>query len=210
MSYIHETQHNLARVQSRRKFAIWLFGICFMPAFFFTKPHFEVGSWQRQWIEDIGAVLIFAAILGRAWCIMYIGGRKTSTLVTAGPYSVMRNPLYFFSFIAAAGLGAQTGSVMLALFVALAAYMIFLPVVLREEAGLSRVHGPGYDAYRHSVPRFFPRPALWRDVVALAVDPGIWRRTVLDGIIFILLIPLVRVLARGQTTLLDLPRVTLY
>jgi len=210
MSQVHDTQRSLARVQSRRKTKIWLAGIIFMPMSFFTAPYFQSGTWERSWIEGFGAVLIFAAILGRAWCILYIGGRKTSSLITVGPYSVMRNPLYFFSFIAVAGLGTQTGSIAMALFMLLGAYAIFLPVVLHEEAGLSRVHEAAYDAYCHSVPRFFPRLGLWRDADVLTVDPAIWRRTVLDGMIFVLLIPAIRVLVQGQTVLLDVPQVTLY
>ncbi len=47
--------------------------------------------------------------------LLRIGGRKILELVTDGPYSIMRNPLYVFSVIRVAGIGAQAGSVTIAL-----------------------------------------------------------------------------------------------
>ncbi|WP_160113667.1 methyltransferase family protein [Phyllobacterium salinisoli] len=207
MPDIQAVQSHLNRVQLRRKAVIWWISTCFLPVIFFTTAHFKAGSWQRDWIEDFGALLIFIAILGRAWCTLYIGGKKTVALVTSGPYSVSRNPLYFFSFVAVAGLGLQTGSISMAAFMTLAAYLVFLPVVLREEAGLSTAHGAHYEAYRNSVPRFLPRPSLWRDEDVVTVSPGMLRRTIVDGMVFVLLAFLVRVLLR---LLPDLPQVTLY
>ncbi|WP_420963158.1 methyltransferase family protein [Brucella sp. IR073] len=207
MPDIQAVQSHLNRVQLRRKAAIWWISICFLPAIFFTTAHFKAGTWQRDWIEDFGALLIFVAILGRAWCTLYIGGKKTVALVKSGPYSISRNPLYFFSFVAVAGLGLQTGSISMAAFMTLMAYLIFLPVVLSEEAGLSSAHGAQYEAYRNAVPRFFPRPNLWQDGDSITANPGMLRRTIADGMVFVLLAFLIRGLLR---LLPDLPRVTLY
>ena len=49
------------------------------------------------------------------WSSLYIAGRKGRELVTVGPYSTCRNPLYFFSIVGAAGMGAQSGSLTLGL-----------------------------------------------------------------------------------------------
>ena len=53
----------------------------------------------------MGIILAGIAALGRLWCSLYIAGYKTDTLITEGPYSMCRNPLYFFSFIGALGVG---------------------------------------------------------------------------------------------------------
>ncbi|PRD44025.1 isoprenylcysteine carboxylmethyltransferase family protein [Phyllobacterium phragmitis] len=210
MTDIQAVQSYLAQVQSRRKVMIWCISLCFAPVILFTAATFKLGSWQRDLVEGAGSILLFVAILGRAWCTLYIGGRKTVVLVNSGPYSITRNPLYFFSFVAAAGLGAQTGSISIAIFMALLGYVIFLPVVFREEAALSSAHGQSYDAYRRAVPRFLPRPALWRDIDSVAVDPRILRRTIADGMIFVLLALLVRALMYWKQSLPDLPQVILY
>ena len=46
----------------------------------------------------MGAVLVGVASMGRLWCSLYIAGYKTEILVTEGPYSITRNPLYFLVY----------------------------------------------------------------------------------------------------------------
>ena len=55
-----------------------------------------------------GCVLVGIASFGRLWCSLYIAGYKDATLVCLGPYSMSRNPLYFFSLIGGAGVGLST------------------------------------------------------------------------------------------------------
>ena len=50
-------------------------------------------------LETGGVILILVCIVGRTWCTLYIGGNKKRELITAGPYSVVRNPLYVFTSI---------------------------------------------------------------------------------------------------------------
>lgn len=210
MSTTPTPTQDLARTQSRRKTKIRIAVLLFSPALLFTTGVFEPGSWQREALEGIGVLMVFTAILGRAWSTLYIGGRKIDHLVTAGPYSVTRNPLYLFSFVAVLGLGLQTGSITIALGLLLIAYAVFWPVVLREEAALHEIHGAPFEIYRNSVPRFAPRWALWKDAVRLEIDPHRLRQTVLDGLIMLALIPLIRSLGWLQASIPDLPVLALF
>ena len=98
-------------------------------------------------VEWIGIALLFLCILGRTWTSMYIGGRKIEELVQAGPYSICRNPLYLFSVLGAAGVGAQSGSIILAFFCALSAYIVFSFVISQEERVLEVRHRSQFIAY---------------------------------------------------------------
>ncbi|PSJ53087.1 methyltransferase family protein [Kumtagia ephedrae] len=149
-----------------------------------------VGSPERRNdIEMVGVALIVIGIVGRLWCTLYIGDRKAAELVVHGPYSVSRNPLYFFSSIAAAGVGAQTGSITLSFLFFVASTMIFRIVILREERYLQDAFGAAYSAYTADVPRFWPWPARYRDVPALSVSTGCIYGTFRDGLIFFVAMP---------------------
>src|SRR5690606_14637614 len=114
-------------------------------------------------IEMIGIVLIVIGIAGRLWSTLYIGGRKSVSVVTDGPYSITRNPLYVFSSIAAVGVGAQMGSITAMIGFGVACAAAFHVVILREEKYLLANLGPEYRHYMETVPRFFPKLSLYRE-----------------------------------------------
>ena len=139
-------------------------------------------------------LLIVICIIGRTWCSLYIGGRKDTELVTLGPYSISRNPLYFFSTIGAAGIGAQFGSVVLAVIAALISIAIFCLVIRQEEQLLSDLHGAPYDDYRQRVPFLVPRLSLWKDADVLEVRPPRIVMTFIDASLMLLAAPISEVI----------------
>jgi hypothetical protein len=129
-------------------------------------------------------------VLGRAWCSAYIGGRKKYELIALGPYSVVRNPLYVFSFIGVAGIGFASGTVtfLVVLTALFAAY--YRVVVAREEAFLASGFGEKFASYRARVPRWIPDFSLWQDAEEIAVKPRFLLITLRDSAIFLLAFPL--------------------
>jgi protein-S-isoprenylcysteine O-methyltransferase Ste14 len=155
------------------------------------------GPWH-EWVERTGLAAIVFSIVGRAWCSLYIGGRKKAEIVDRGPYSVSRNPLYVFSFIGAFGIGAQTGSVTVAMLFVAAAVWIFVQTVRREEGFLSREFGEIYARYVERTPRFGPDFRLWRDEPELTVRPEFFLTTIRDGLMLLVAIPVFELIDRGQ------------
>ncbi|UIJ72680.1 isoprenylcysteine carboxylmethyltransferase family protein [Aurantimonas sp. HBX-1] len=173
----------------RRKTTIWIVVGTLGPLLVLTTGSAQPGSLYRESLEAAGIMLIVAGILGRTWCTLYLGGRKPRTLVADGPYSVSRNPLYLFAFVAAAGLGAQSGSLIVAgLFVG-GVYAILMPAVRHEEIALRALFGAAFDAYRRHVPRFLPRLSQWQDAPIVMIDPKHYRQTALDGLILLAFVP---------------------
>lgn len=153
---------------------------------------FVASAWTgkpAELIEAFGIIFICAAILGRLWCTLYIGGRKSDLVVSAGPYSIMRNPLYFFSAIGALGVGAQSGSIIVALSFALLCIAAFHIVIRREERFLAGQFGADYQCYLARVPRFWPNPRLFRDDPVLSVHPKRLYVTLMDGLVFFAAVP---------------------
>jgi protein-S-isoprenylcysteine O-methyltransferase Ste14 len=165
---------------------------------------FASSAWANQYahsfIEAFGTAFIGLAILGRLWCTLYIGGRKAGEIVSAGPYSVMRNPLYFFSAIGAIGVGAQSGSIVIALVTGAFCVAAFMIVIRREERFLSEQFGAGYGQYLARVPRFFPNPKLFRDESVLEVLPARVYSTFIDGLVFFVAVPAFEVIEYMQQT----------
>ena len=176
-------------VQTVRK--IVLYALIAVGVFIFavTASVHPSGGAAHEMIEWTGIVLIVICILGRTWASLYIGGRKIEEFVQTGPYSVTRNPLYFFSFLDAAGVGAQVGSIVLGLICALLAYVVFYVVVRREEHVLSARYGKPYHDYLASVPRFIPNPSLWHDEPTLTIRPPRVLMTFADALVFLLAVP---------------------
>jgi len=153
---------------------------------------FGTSRWShqgRETIQWIGLGLIGVCIGGRTWCALYIGGRKTSALVTTGPYSLCRNPLYLFSAIGAVGVGAQLGAVSIAVLAGLLAWAAHVPEVLQEERLLLLEHGDRYRGYLARVPRFLPRLDGWRNVPRLEVCRRAVTRTFVDACYFLAAAP---------------------
>ncbi|WP_322995091.1 isoprenylcysteine carboxylmethyltransferase family protein [Castellaniella sp.] len=189
---------HLARAQVRRRHALGWLAAMAMCSLLWIDSAWPEASIQNQGLEWLGLALIFLAVLGRAACMLYVGGRKGSDLVADGPYSISRNPLYVFSMLAVLGIGLQTGSLTIGLGFTAVAYLIFRWIVREEEILLSLAFGKDFDAYCKTVPRFFPRFSLWQSPQRVIVDlPGIWR-TVRDALPYFLAVPVFELIEAAQ------------
>ena len=189
---------DLATVQKLRKVAV---GIALLGLIALSVVSQSIGGVDGRWhetVETIGLAAIVLSIVGRAWCTLYIGGRKKAEIVDRGPYSISRNPLYVFSFIGAFGIGAQSGSLTIAAAFVAIAMLVFRFTVLREEAFLLREFGESYARFQARTPRFWPRFALWRDADELTIRPSLFLLTIRDGLVLLLAIPLFELIDAGQ------------
>ncbi|WP_442581577.1 methyltransferase family protein [Mesorhizobium sp. ASY16-5R] len=145
-------------------------------------------------IEKIGVALVLLCVVGRMWSILYIGSRKNRDLVTVGPYSMTRNPLYFFSVVGAMGIGLFIGSLVVTLVLGLAAYLVLVVTAGKEARHLETLFGDRYRSYASRTPVFWPRPSLYREPDEVAFSPSALRRTFLDGLLFISALPAVEMM----------------
>ena len=121
-----------------------------------------------------GLFLTGVAAAGRLWCSLYIAGKKNRALVTEGPYSMCRNPLYFFSLLGAAGAVMATGMISVTLGLAALFLLYYRPVIRAEEIRLAGLFGDEYRSYCARVPRFLPRRRLLRHGESPQVNPRIF------------------------------------
>lgn len=157
------------------------------------------GEWHEL-IEMTGVGLVLVCIAGRMWSILYIGGKKNNELVTSGPYSLTRNPLYVFSCIGAMGIGLMHGSVAVALVLAALTYTIFAITAAKEADYLGTVFGSRYEAYAAQTPMFWPKLSGYRDAPEIVFSPKALRRTFLDGLVFLAAFPAIEAIEHLQAS----------
>jgi len=166
-----------------------------------SVPAWRPGLLVSIAIDAVSFILVLAAAFGRLWALSYISGHKTKDLITQGPYSAMRNPLYFFSLAGALGIGILTKSILILGAIVLA-FGLYYPLVIRaEEKHLEQVHGDIFRRYKDRVPSFIPRFSAYAEPVEYPVNARYFRRAFFSvmwfPLIYIILFFLERVHTAG-------------
>jgi protein-S-isoprenylcysteine O-methyltransferase Ste14 len=124
---------------------------------------------------------------GRAWANSYIAGQKLKQLVTTGPYSLCRNPLYFFSMILAVGIALCSRTFTAPLVVATVLAILYHVQIRQEEQRLAHRFGEEFQSYRTTIPRFFPSLQNYREPDEICISPRVLKRG-LFGVAFLLIL----------------------
>lgn len=114
----------------------------------------------------VGGILLALHLAARLWACRYIRGaarvharksQERKVLVTGGPFSLVRNPLYVANTAGIAGACLLFGPAWFAVVAGVASATWYALVVRWEETILARLYGDDYRAYCALVPRFVPR-----------------------------------------------------
>ena len=175
----------LFAVANSRVIVSRIFGFVIILLLVFTTHSFSGESFADIFSEMSGLFLLSICSLGRLWALMYISGNKRLELVTEGPYSMVRHPLYFFSFIGAIGIGlASENLLILALIVVF--YLFYYPfTILAEERKLAVKFGEPYVEYMKRTPRFFPKLSLYKEPSVYQVKAKSFVKNFANGMWFV-------------------------
>ena len=164
--------------------------LCILPTPLFIRPYYD-DTLLGDVMEQAGVILIVACVFGRCWTILYIGGRKNEILVMTGPYSICRNPLYLFSTIGVLGFGLMLQSLIYAALMTSLVFLIFVWTIRKEEVFLRQKFGEIYATYADRTPRIVPTNIkIINHALSVTINVQVLKRTFLDSILFILLIPI--------------------
>ncbi|HXX53112.1 MAG TPA: isoprenylcysteine carboxylmethyltransferase family protein, partial [Thermodesulfovibrionales bacterium] len=116
-----------------------------------------------------GALVALCGHLGTLWCYSALGDSwrigvmrdEKTTLVTHGPYRLVRHPIYLFQFMILVGMLVLLPS----LFSILILFIHFICVILKsfdEERHLAAIHDCKYHDYLLRTGGFFPR---WKSIL---------------------------------------------
>ena len=130
-----------------------LFGLAIGCALLFGESRWEMSPLIEESLMLLACFMAGIGAFGRIWCSLYIAGYKNNVLVIEGPYSMCRNPLYFFSFIGGIGVACATETFTVPLLTALPRHL--LPVHHQEGTGTAHL------TLRRRLPELLPeRPLL--------------------------------------------------
>jgi protein-S-isoprenylcysteine O-methyltransferase Ste14 len=166
--------------------------VCALPLALFTQSAW--GEAVFETLEILGIGLVIAAVLGRFWSILYIGGHKDRTIMQDGPYSICRHPLYLFSTLGVLGFGMMLGSIVMTALLGAVTLAILSATARKEEAFLRKQFGPDYGAYAARVPMILPRLSGFRTGSTITVSVPHLRQNLMDALVFLCFIPLAEIL----------------
>ena len=159
-------------------------------------PTWPEGTVMHGLLRALGSLLIGLAALGRLYSTAFLGGFKNQKLVVAGPFSVVRNPLYVFSFIGVLGLALATAQVVLMVAAPALFLLLMHRLIGREEVFLRERFGDEYQNYCAQTPRFVPRLSLYQAPDTMDMCPQYLRNALKDAIWWFSAIPVLDLLSR--------------
>jgi protein-S-isoprenylcysteine O-methyltransferase Ste14 len=185
-------------VVKSRLYVSRLFAVVILLLVLFTGQSFPDGSVPDLSFEMTGLFLLTVCSMGRLWALMYIGGNKSKEIITDGPYSVVRHPLYLFSLIGAIGIGLASEN-LLVLAAIIIFYAIYYPfTILAEEKKLENRFGQMYLDYKRITPMFIPKPSLYKGPQFYVVNANDFVKEFISGMWFIWIYILFSVIEKVQ------------
>ena len=188
MTHEQKPMTSFPKLLKERQFHSRIFAVCAILILFVSHPS-ESNIWLSQLMLWLGYTLVIIGTFGRVYCSAFIGGKKNDVVVRDGPFSVVRNPLYVFSFIALVGVGLESQMFIVLLMLAGAFALYYPKVVAKEEAFLKHKFGESYEIYVKEVPRWIPSFKLYAEPEQFFCMPRFIRKTAMDAAIFFLPLP---------------------
>jgi isoprenylcysteine carboxyl methyltransferase (ICMT) family protein YpbQ len=115
-----------------------IFALVVLLLLLFTGHSFSQESLTDVLFEVAGLFLLSICSLGRLWALMYISGNKRGELITKGPYSIVRHPLYVLSLIGALGIGLASENLLILALISLF-YLFYYPFTILAEEKSSQI-----------------------------------------------------------------------
>ena len=112
----------------------------------------------------VGIALIVLGYTGTLWCYSIMGNawrigidqKEKTSLVTEGPFRIVRHPIYLFQIVILLGVFLLLPTA-LSLLILIVHFVCVSVKALDEESYLLRVHGEQYRNYLSRTGKFFPR-----------------------------------------------------
>lgn len=119
------------------------------------------------WLDVLAFLLVILGGAIRSWAMGYHVWRRVHgpgserRLVTAGPYGLVRNPLYLGTLLISAGVALMSGWWPILVTYLIVFWLGYYAVILWEERRLESQFGGAYRDYFDTIPRLVPTGRVW-------------------------------------------------
>lgn len=165
--------------------------ILILAAMFFTKPLIPLEGGLHEMFDFIGYLMIALCATGRIYTTAFLGGYKNEALIDYGPFSVCRNPLYFFSLCGFCGICLMANHLVIIFVAPPLFYAVYYFLIQREEVFLAEKFGEVFASYKQRVPRLFPHLSLYHAPEAVEMRPKYLARAFRDNLWWFVSFPLI-------------------
>jgi len=180
-----------AAIEKRRRPLTALFAVLVAAIVLTTGSRWPVAGGGREVLSLIGMLLACLGAFGRTWSNLFISGYKSKHLITTGPYSLCRNPLYLFSSIGMVGIGLTTETLSVPALL-MVFFAIYYPTIInREEQRLLMRHEEVFTEYCRRTPAFWPQLSLYEEPEMYVMHPRAMRKNICDAFWFVAIAALV-------------------
>ncbi|NND69319.1 MAG: isoprenylcysteine carboxylmethyltransferase family protein [Halioglobus sp.] len=133
-----------------------LFGLLALVALYFEARGTILPAATQAVLTGVGATLLVCGLVIRLWAALYIVHNRNRHLVSSGPYSIVRNPLYVGNFVAIFGALVAAGSFLAILIGMLGMAFVYYFTIRYEDARLAIHFEDEFNEFRARVPRVIP------------------------------------------------------
>jgi len=134
--------------------------VCY--AWFFPDPLIW-GTWPDRLADTTGVASLTLGLMLRIWAVSHAGRHtrsrkiKAPLLITTGPYSCVRNPIYLGNFLIGFSLVVLAEALALIPCYVVVFVLQYRKIVEQEEIFLKNKFGDAFERYCETVPRWLPR-----------------------------------------------------
>lgn len=181
---------NKTRIRDTRIVVILCFAIILLTRMVFDHDDDAI----HEPIDFFGAFLVSLCAIGRLYCTAFLGGFKNNEIVDYGPFSICRNPLYFFSFIGIVGISFMSVNIAVLIILPASFLFIYMSLIKREEEYLENKFGDVYKKYKKKTPRFWPKLSLYHAPHAVQMTPKTMLKGLKDSLMWFAAYPLIELI----------------
>ncbi len=190
MSAADEHQQQSDKHRRMRHLRIRLMRLAFVPFVFvaiFGWRSWPDDSMPELLLESIGYVFLMVGVALRLWATLHIGGHKSTELITDGPFSMCRNPLYVGTMLLAIGASLCLENILLLAMTVLFLVPIHAAMIISEERHLAEIFGAPFEAYRSRVPRFLFRFRNFHERESLVISTKMLKHAIAGSAVAVLI-----------------------